>query len=300
MGLVHIHNCKIIHTDLKPENILMLRTPKIIRTLSKAQLDELKTCEPNSSNTERDVPELQQTSDKPQPIQPIDNHDNKEDHTIQAVPIEPVVKLKATKPSTEERRKQSGLPYNHQQLEQVYGADQSYRIKIVDLGNACWVHKHFTTDVQTREYRAPEVIIGATYGPAIDVWSVACIVFELLTGDQLFKPKSGSSYGKSDDHLALIMELLGRPKAHLLQGKFASDYFNRKGELKQIKKLKFWGLKEVLADKYHLSDTDSTAISSFLLPMLSFDSRLRATAEDSLKHEWIQAIDINSLATAFH
>lgn len=32
--------------------------------------------------------------------------------------------------------------------------------KVVDFGNACWVHKHFTDDIQTRQYRAPEVRKG--------------------------------------------------------------------------------------------------------------------------------------------
>jgi hypothetical protein len=49
------------------------------------------------------------------------------------------------------------LPWTREELEETYGKDKSYKVKIVDLGNACWTFKHFTTDVQTREYRAPEV-----------------------------------------------------------------------------------------------------------------------------------------------
>lgn len=41
--------------------------------------------------------------------------------------------------------------------------DRELQIKIVDFGNACWTHKKFTDNIQTREYRAPEVIIGADY-----------------------------------------------------------------------------------------------------------------------------------------
>ena len=33
------------------------------------------------------------------------------------------------------------------------------RCSIVDFGNACWVHKHFTDDIQTRQYRSPEVLL---------------------------------------------------------------------------------------------------------------------------------------------
>ena len=65
------------------------------------------------------------------------------------------------------------------------------RIKIADLGNGCWTHTHFTDDIQTRQYRSPEVILGLNYDTSADIWSIACIVFELATGDLLFKPKSG-------------------------------------------------------------------------------------------------------------
>ena len=72
--------------------------------------------------------------------------------------------------------------------------DEEYRdiqVKIVDLGNACWTTKHFTNDIQTRQYRSPEVILGQSYDTSADMWSFACIIFELLTGDLLFDPHAG-------------------------------------------------------------------------------------------------------------
>ena len=79
--------------------------------------------------------------------------------------------------------------------------DDCIRVKIADLGNACWVvsnnnpnycnssfvlsslttslllqHHHFTEEIQTRQYRSLEVLIGAGYGPAADMWSTACMV----------------------------------------------------------------------------------------------------------------------------
>lgn len=41
---------------------------------------------------------------------------------------------------------------------------------------ATWVEHHFTDDIQTRQYRCPEVILGAKWGPSADIWSVACVV----------------------------------------------------------------------------------------------------------------------------
>lgn len=49
-------------------------------------------------------------------------------------------------------------------------------VKIADLGNACWVGHHFTNDIQTRQYRSPEVILGGKWGASTDVWSMACMV----------------------------------------------------------------------------------------------------------------------------
>lgn len=38
------------------------------------------------------------------------------------------------------------------------------QVKLADLGNACWTYKHFTDDIQTRQYRSPEVILCGKYG----------------------------------------------------------------------------------------------------------------------------------------
>jgi len=53
---------------------------------------------------------------------------------------------------------------------------QTIKVKIIDVGNACWVSEHFTNDLQTRQYRSPEVILGAPWGASADVWSMSCMV----------------------------------------------------------------------------------------------------------------------------
>lgn len=66
---------------------------------------------------------------------------------------------------------------------------QMIEVKIADLGNACYVDHHFTNDIQTRQYRCPEVILGNKWNDRADCWSMACLVFELLSGDYLFDPR---------------------------------------------------------------------------------------------------------------
>ncbi|XP_059581836.1 SRSF protein kinase 2 isoform X3 [Alligator mississippiensis] len=147
------------------------------------------------------------------------------------------------------------------------------RVKIADLGNACWVHKHFTEDIQTRQYRSIEVLIGAGYSTPADIWSTACMrcrgtdpvvgsdwyrehgnflqrqllyavslfkelhyyAFELATGDYLFEPHSGEDYSRDEDHIAHIIELLGNiPRHFALSGKYSREFFNRRDHIALI------------------------------------------------------------------
>uniref|UniRef100_A0A8C7ZMX3 non-specific serine/threonine protein kinase n=1 Tax=Oryzias sinensis TaxID=183150 RepID=A0A8C7ZMX3_9TELE len=162
------------------------------------------------------------------------------------------------------------------------------KVKIADLGNACWVHKHFTEDIQTRQYRSLEVLIGSGYSTPADIWSTACMAFELATGDYLFEPHSGEDYSRDEDHLALMIELLGKiPRHYALSGKYSQEYFTKRGDLKHITKLKPWGLLEVLVDKYEWPREEAESFTDFLLPMLEMVPEKRATAAECLRHPWI-------------
>ncbi|XP_041654836.1 SRSF protein kinase 1a isoform X2 [Cheilinus undulatus] len=162
------------------------------------------------------------------------------------------------------------------------------KVKIADLGNACWVHKHFTEDIQTRQYRSLEVLIGAGYSTPADIWSTACMAFELATGDYLFEPHSGEDYSRDEDHIALIIELLGSvPRKLIMNGKYSKDFFTKKGDLKHITKLKPWGLLEVLIDKYEWPREEAECFTDFLLPMLELIPEKRATAAECLRHPWL-------------
>ncbi|XP_041944235.1 SRSF protein kinase 1b isoform X1 [Alosa sapidissima] len=166
-------------------------------------------------------------------------------------------------------------------------ADQ-IQVKIADLGNACWVHKHFTDDIQTRQYRCLEVLIGSGYGTPADIWSTACMAFELATGDYLFEPHSGEDYSRDEDHIALIIELLGKiPRKLILNGKYSKEFFNKKGELRHISKLKPWGLLCVLLEKYEWPREEAQSFTSFLLPMLDLVPEKRASAAECLRHPWL-------------
>lgn len=167
-------------------------------------------------------------------------------------------------------------------------AEIDLKCKLVDFGNACWTYKQFTSDIQTRQYRCPEVILGSKYSTSADLWSFACICFELATGDVLFDPHSGDNYDRDEDHLALMMELLGMmPRKIALGGRYSREFFNRYGDLRHIRRLRFWPLNKVLMEKYEFSEQDAKDLADFLLPILDFVPEKRPTAAQCLSHPWM-------------
>uniref|UniRef100_A0A8C5W694 non-specific serine/threonine protein kinase n=1 Tax=Microcebus murinus TaxID=30608 RepID=A0A8C5W694_MICMU len=148
----------------------------------------------------------------------------------------------------------------------------NFLVKIADLGNACWVHKHFTEDIQTRQYRSLEVLIGSGYNTPADIWSTACMAFELAIGDYLFESHSGEEYTRDEDHIALIIELLGKvPHKLIVAGKYSKEFFTKKVE------------------KYEWSQEEAAGFTDFLLPMLELIPEKRATAAECLRHPWLNS-----------
>ena len=166
--------------------------------------------------------------------------------------------------------------------------DTSIEVKICDIGNACWFDYHFSTIIQTRQYRSPEVLIGVNYNETSDIWSLACIVFELVTGDFLFQPEKGDTFTKNDDHVAKFIYTLGKmPKNFAKRGEYYNKFFTKEGKLRRIKNRKFIGLKDILVKKYHFKEFEAQALTDFLLPMLEYYPERRASARELLRHPWL-------------
>ena len=60
-----------------------------------------------------------------------------------------------------------------------------HKLKVVDFGSGCLVHEQVFTYVQSRYYRAPEVILRIPYTEKVDIWSLGCVLAELFTGEPL-------------------------------------------------------------------------------------------------------------------
>eukprot|EP00929_Paragymnodinium_shiwhaense_P088382 TRINITY_DN486_c0_g1_i1.p1 TRINITY_DN486_c0_g1~~TRINITY_DN486_c0_g1_i1.p1 ORF type:complete len:729 (-),score=246.05 TRINITY_DN486_c0_g1_i1:350-2536(-) len=101
-------------------------------------------------------------------------------------------------------------------------------VKVIDFGSSCFEDDHLSSYVQSRSYRAPEVMLGLPYDQKIDIWSLGCILAELWTGYVLFQNDSVQSL------LARILGIVGEFPYHLMtRGRYVPQYFTQDGQLYQ-------------------------------------------------------------------
>ncbi len=97
--------------------------------------------------------------------------------------------------------------------ESRYNNDFSLKLtfpKLIDFGSSCFETEKLYTYIQSRFYRAPEIILGLNYNTQIDMWSFGCLLFELYTGQPIFPGES------EHDQLLCMMEILGAPEEDLI------------------------------------------------------------------------------------
>ncbi|XP_067643665.1 homeodomain-interacting protein kinase 2 isoform X2 [Eurosta solidaginis] len=119
--------------------------------------------------------------------------------------------------------KQLGLIHADLKPENIMLVDpvrQPYRVKVIDFGSASHVSKTVcNTYLQSRYYRAPEIILGLPFCEAIDMWSLGCVVAELFLGWPLYP---GSS---EFDQIRYISQTQGLPTEHMLNSASKTSKF---------------------------------------------------------------------------
>lgn len=174
----------------------------------------------------------------------------------------------------------------------------NFKIKIIDFANSCWINRQFQNYYQTRNYKAPECILGVCYTATTDIWSVGCIVFEMLVGERLFSPKPNKNLTCNEEHLAMMIELLNDfPVNFSLTGTNSKKYFNSDGMLKKQPQLTYLNLKDTLTKIHKVKEDEAEIFSDFLSKMLNPSPRKRSSAWELLGHKWLNSVSEQWFAT---
>ncbi|KAJ8763982.1 hypothetical protein K2173_004847 [Erythroxylum novogranatense] len=156
-------------------------------------------------------------------------------------------------------------------------------IKVIDLGSSCFKSDNLCLYVQSRSYRAPEVILGLPYDERIDIWSLGCILAELCSGQVLFPNDAAVMI------LARMIGMFGPIDLDMLErGQETHNYFteeydiyhmNEENQLEYI-------IPEESSLEQHLQISD-VGLTNFVRSMLQVNPLMRPTAKEALKHPWL-------------
>eukprot|EP00198_Chlamydomonas_reinhardtii_P010965 XP_001700302.1 predicted protein [Chlamydomonas reinhardtii] len=159
-------------------------------------------------------------------------------------------------------------------------------VKVIDLGCSIYNSEaHLSHYVQSRSYRAPEVMLGLPYDGRIDIWSLGCVMAELATGQVLFPNVSEAAM------MARLVGMLGELPPYMLQeGQYAGAFFTKSGRVYERDAES--GLFQLLAPKRttlqaRLASPDRGMLH-FIRHLLVADPSKRPTAEQALRHPWLQ------------
>lgn len=161
-------------------------------------------------------------------------------------------------------------------------------VKISDFGNAYSnkKSKDYESARPTRYYISPEILLKSPYWIKSDMWSIGCIIYEMLTGSILFKPTRENNMGINSAHLAWMIQIFGNfTELNLQHAKKRCRYFNS-----TLHKFNYL-IKKNNIFLYLLQSYNLTRLErDFLSPIFNYNPDKRNTALQCLQSPWLKNI----------
>ena len=164
-------------------------------------------------------------------------------------------------------------------------------IKVIDFGSSCLENEKVYTYIQSRFYRSPEVILGMSYGMPIDMWSLGCILVELLTGYPIFPGEN------EQEQLACIMEVFGPPEKHLIERSTRKKvFFDSLGKPRLTVSTKGKRRRPSSKSLQAVLKCEDETFLDFISRCLRWDPDRRLKPDEAIQHEFITGKNTKSTA----
>ncbi|KAL3482050.1 kinase-like domain-containing protein [Aspergillus californicus] len=156
-----------------------------------------------------------------------------------------------------------------------------FDITLGDWGVSSWTDRHLSETIQPVALRSPEVLIQAPWDKSTDWWNLGAVLLEVFRAVRMFR-----------EHLAEIVDLFGPfPREFLEKGhqEIVSEIFDRDGRVNYSKPMNRPGL----ASEAFLPGLDQDVrdeFASFLHALMKINPAERVSAEDLLRHPWLEAL----------
>jgi serine/threonine-protein kinase SRPK3 len=307
-GITKIHETGVIHTDIKPENTLLKGKTNIVNKIDeffkncnlKDRFQKIKEryCKKKGWNVESaKVKKKFKNSILKNKIltwanQEITRELKEKNLILRGIFLEDEEELDSDEvKSVGSIDSEETVTHSDKSFSDEYLDYNKIEIAISDFGTI--LDKDYIElgeTLQTRYYRSPEILLGCKYNQKIDVWSIGCMLYELVTDRILFRPLSDDDYSTDQDHLNAIINVCGEiPKKMIQNSVNRKHFYDIKNSSNEKYVLKYREKEEVeissLLKKYREQESDTSEfkiINSLITTMLIIDPRKRPSTKTLL------------------
>jgi serine/threonine-protein kinase SRPK3 len=262
-GLKDIHEkLNMIHTDIKPENILIRGYEKKIKNIID-QVDKF-----NLSNIYKEL---------------LENEKN--NFTLSLKKSKNVKKLKKVVKNKMKEKViflMDQINNDSDSEKELDAEDENFNninIVISDFGSIIDLSDYDNKmEIQTRYYRAPEIVLKCGFNNKCDIWSLGCSIYEILTGEILFDPEKDEEFSRDFHHIYWFYEICGDiPKWMIEKSDRKKEFFNKHGNF-LVNKPELWNIEDIIKESRlidNIIDENLIKVLNIINSMLKIDPNER-------------------------